>query len=428
MNKKSYIPLLLLTLTLVTVINAQAQVSISSPYSLFGIGSLYSNSSQLNMSIGGSSAAFSSPYFINPANPASYSSLDSNSFVFDGAMFLKRGTLATKELSQKYNFGSISNVFVGFPVTRWWRASLGVLPFSSVGYEINDAIEDAVIGRHINIYKGSGGLNKAYIGNAFSPFKNFSIGVNAAYIFGDINKESAVTFPDSATYTNTMIKNSTRLTKLTAELGLMYRFNFKEGYFLQTGVTINPEHTIIGKTDHIIYTFARNYDQNRDIIKDTIEYMPGAETSTTLPLAIGGGFMLGNTNRWFATADVQYQKWSQFKYLGNNPGLKDNLRISLGGQLRPSPVDIGKYWERINYRAGFRFEQSYLELQNTRINDFGISFGLGLPMKKSRSTLNLAVEMGTQGTTDNGLIRENYFRITLGTALQERWFLKRKYN
>lgn len=428
MNKKSYIPLLLLTLTLVTVINAQAQVSISSPYSLFGIGTLYSNSSQLNMSIGGSTAAFSSPYFINPANPASYSSLDSNSFVFDGAMFLKRGTLSTKELSQKYNFGSISNVFIGFPVTRWWRASLGVLPFSSVGYEINDAIEDAIIGRHVNIYKGSGGLNKAYIGNAFSPFKNFSIGVNAAYIFGDINKESAVTFPDSVTYTNTMIKNSTRLTKLTAELGLMYRFNFKEGYFLQTGVTINPEHTIIGKTDHIIYTFARNYDQNRDIIKDTIEYMPGAETSTTLPLAIGGGFMLGNTNRWFATADVQYQKWSQFKYLGNNPGLKDNLRISLGGQLRPSPVDIGKYWERINYRAGFRFEQSYLELQNTRINDFGISFGLGLPMKKSRSTLNLALEMGTQGTTDNGLIRENYFRITLGTALQERWFLKRKYN
>jgi len=417
LNKKSYIPLLLLTLTLVTVINAQAQVSISSPYSLFGIGTLYSNSSQLNMSIGGSTAAFSSPYFINPANPASYSSLDSNSFVFDGAMFLKRGTLSTKELSQKYNFGSISNVFIGFPVTRWWRASLGVLPFSSVGYEINDAIEDAIIGRHVNIYKGSGGLNKAYIGNAFSPFKNFSIGVNAAYIFGDINKESAVTFPDSVTYTNTMIKNSTRLTKLTAELGLMYRFNFKEGYFLQTGVTINPEHTIIGKTDHIIYTFARNYDQNRDIIKDTIEYMPGAETSTTLPLAIGGGFMLGNTNRWFATADVQYQKWSQFKYLGNNPGLKDNLRISLGGQLRPSPVDIGKYWERINYRAGFRFEQSYLELQNTRINDFGISFGLGLPMKKSRSTLNLALEMGTQGTTDNGLIRENYFRITLGTAL-----------
>lgn len=413
---------------LVAKFNAQAQVSISSPYSLFGIGSLYSNSSQLNMAIGGSSVAFSSPYFINPYNPASYSSFDTNSFVFDGAMHLKTGSLSTIDNTQKFNFGSISNVYIGFPVTHWWSASLGVLPFSNVGYEIHDdqTLED--FGHLVNIYKGTGGLNKAYIGNSFSPFKNFSVGFNAAYIFGDINKESAVTFPDSATYTNTMIKNSTRLSKLTTEFGLLYKINLKSGYFLQTGITVNPTHNFTGKTDYIVYTFARNYSTNRDIPKDTIEYNPGAATETKLPLAIGAGVMFGSANRWFATADVNYQKWSQFSYLGKNPGLKDNLRISVGGQLRPSSVDIGKYWERINYRAGFRFEQSYLELKNTRINDFGISFGLGLPMKKTRSTINLAVELGSQGTTNNGLIRENYFRFTLGTALQERWFLKRKYN
>lgn len=380
------------------------------------------------MAIGGSSTAYSSPYFINPANPASYSAFDTNSFVFDGAMHLKRGTLATKGDSQKFNFGSISNVYFGFPVTHWWSASLGVLPFSNVGYEIRDDMTLPDFGHQVNIYKGQGGLNKAYIGNSFTPIKNFSVGFNAAYVFGDINKESAATFPDSITYTNTMIKNSTRLSKLTTEFGLLYRINLKSGYFLQTGLTINPKHTFSGKTEHIVYTFARNYDKNQDYIKDTIEYMPGNVTETTLPIAIGGGVMFGNSNRWFATADVNYQKWSDFKYLGNNPGLKDNLRISVGGQIRPSTVDIGKYWERINYRAGLRFEQSYLELKNTRINDFGIGFGLGLPMKKSRSTINLAFELGSQGTKNNDLIRENYFRFTLGTALQERWFLKRKYN
>jgi len=102
--------------------------------------------------------------------------------------------------------------------------------------------------------------------------------------------------------------------------------------------------------------------------------------------------------------------------------------MSLGGQFRPSPVDIGKYYERINYRAGFRFEQSYLELKNTRINDFGVSFGVGLPMKKSRSTMNIAVEVGTLGTTNNDLIKENYMRLTIGTSIQERWFLKRRFN
>ena len=163
-------------------------------------------------------------------------------------------------------------------------------------------------------------------------------------------------------------------------------------------------------------------------VKDTVSYETGFNGVVKLPTAVGAGFMVGSTNRWLAVADLKWQKWSEFTYLGNDPGLKDNLQVSIGGQLRPAIVDMGKYYERINYRAGFRFEQGYLELQNTRVQDFGISLGVGLPMKKSRSTMNIAVEIGTQGTTDNGLIKENYIRFTIGAALQERWFQKRKFN
>ena len=42
--------------------------------------------------------------------------------------------------------------------------------------------------------------------------------------------------------------------------------------------------------------------------------------------------------------------------------------------------------------------------------------------------MNIAVEIGTQGTTELGLIKENYIRVTFGAALQERWFLKKRYN
>ena len=138
--------------------------------------------------------------------------------------------------------------------------------------------------------------------------------------------------------------------------------------------------------------------------------------------------MIGSTNRWLATADVNWQKWTEFRYLGTDLHLKNTLRIALGGQFRPAIVEMGKYYERINYRAGFRFEQSNLEIKNTRINDFGVSFGVGLPMKKSRSTINIAVEVGSQGTTNNGLIKDNYVRFTLGAAIQERWFQKRRFN
>ena len=405
-----------------------AQVSISSPYSIFGIGNLYGVSSQMNMALGGAATAFSSPYFINPVNPASYMAFDSNSFVFDAAFNLRSGTLQTIDQSQKTKFGTISNIYFGFPVTKWWRASLGVLPYSNVGYNIQSSQVIPDIGNEVSVFKGSGGLNKAYIGSAFSPFKNLSVGINMSYVFGNIIKEQALTFPDSATYLNTMVRSTARLYKINYDLGLTYRINLKEGKFLQIGLTYNPKQSVDGQSEKTAYTYTYDYTKDLNVNKDTISYETGTKGQVTLPSAIGAGLMFGNTNRWFATADVNYQKWSEFRYLGDNPGLKDNLRVSLGGQFRPSAVDIGKYYERINYRAGFRFEQSYLEIKNTRINDFGISFGVGLPMKKSKSTINIAVELGTQGTTNNGLIKENYLRFTIGSALQERWFLKRRFN
>ncbi|MEI6061620.1 MAG: hypothetical protein WCR72_12990 [Bacteroidota bacterium] len=407
---------------------ATAQVSISSPYSIFGIGNLFGVSSQMNMALGGASTAFSSPYYINPANPASYMAFDTNSFVFDAAFNLRTGTLTTTDQSEKTRFGTLSNLYFGLPITKWWRTSLGIMPYSNVGFNMQGNQVVPNVGKMVTAYKGSGGLNKAYFGSAFSPVKNLSVGVNMAYIFGNIVKQRATTFPDSGTFANTMVKSTARLNKINFDMGLIYRKNLKEGRFYQVGLTFTPKQLLDGDAEKITYSYAYDYATNLEHPKDTVSYEVSNNGVVTLPTAMGAGIMFGSTNRWFITTDVNYQKWSEFRYLGNNPGLKDNFRVSIGGQFRPSPVDIGKYYERINYRAGFRFEQSYLEIQNTRINDFGVSFGVGLPMKKSRSTINIAVEMGTQGTTNNGLIKENYVRFTIGSALQERWFLKRRFN
>lgn len=406
---------------------ATAQVSISSPYSMFGIGNLYGVASQMNMAIGGASTAFSSPYFINPSNPASYMAFDTNSFVFDAAFNLRTGTLKTIDQSQKTRFGTLSNLYFGLPVTKWWRASLGIMPYSNVGFNMqgNQLIPD--VGNLVSIYNDYGGLNKAYFGSGFSPVKNLYLGVNMAYIFGNIVKEREMTFPDSANYISSMVRSTARLNKVNFDAGLIYRVNLKEGKYMQFGLTYVPKQSLDGHAEKIAYTYVFDYSKNLEEVKDTVSYENGDNGEVILPTALGAGFMIGSSNRWFAIADINWQKWSEFRYLGNNPGLKDNLRISVGGQFRPTNVDMGKYYERINYRAGFRFEQSYLEIKNTRVNDFGISFGVGLPMKKSRSTINIAVELGTQGTTDNDLIKENYMRLTIGTSLQERWFLKKKF-
>ena len=380
------------------------------------------------MAIGGAATAFSSPYFLNPANPASYMSMDSNSFVFDGAFNLHSGKLMTTDESQKTKFGTLSNLYFGFPVTKWWRASAGVMPFSHVGFEMQGQQVIENIGEVLTTYSGNGGLNEAYIGSAFSPVKNLSLGVNMAYLFGNIVKERATAFPDSGAYVNAMLRSTARLNKLNFDFGLLYRIDLKEGKYCQIGLTYKPKQIIDGKAEQIAYSYVYDYNQNVENVIDTVSYVVGDDDEVIMPTSFGAGFLIGNTNRWLATADFNWQKWSEFRYLGNNPELKDNLRLSVGGQYRPSAVDIGKYYERIYYRLGFRFEQSYLQKEDTRLKDIGISFGVGLPTKKSRSTMNLAVEIGTQGTTELGLIKENYIRVTFGAALQERWFLKKRYN
>jgi hypothetical protein len=420
---------LILALALLSVgFHATAQVKISSPYSIYGIGDLYGSGSQMNMALGGAVAAFNSPYFINSANPASYMAFDTNSFVVDASFNLRSGTIKTTDQSQKTRFGTISNLAFGLPVTHWWAASIGVLPVSQVGFDMQTTQNIPDVGNSVNTYSGNGGLNKVYFGNAFSPFKNFSVGANVSYIFGNIVKQAALSFPDSSTFANTMVRSTASLRKIAFDFGMIYRKNLKEGKYIQLGLTFTPAQQLNGSSEQIIYTYAYNASTNVETIKDTISFETSDAKLVQLPTSIGAGFLIGSTSRWFAVAGINWQKWSEFRYLGNDPGMVNNLRLSLGAQFRPSVTNMGKYFQRVNYRAGVRYQQGNLIIDDTRINDLGLSFGVGLPMKKSNSTINVAFEIGSKGTTANGLIQENYMRLTIGAALQERWFLQRRFN
>ncbi|MBK7173198.1 MAG: hypothetical protein IPH84_08185 [Bacteroidales bacterium] len=400
----------------------------NTPYSRYGIGKLYSNSNSYYMAMGGSAIGVRSPLFVNPYNPASYTSFDSTSFIFDAAMFANAVTLKTSAASEKLNDAGLAYITMGFPITRWWKSSLGVLPYSVMGYKIGIDSVLSGFGKVEYSYSGNGGLNRAYIGNAFQPFKNLSVGVNLSYIFGTLDKERSVSFPDSTYIFGSKLINSTIVRNLHLEFGLQYHDILKNGTSLTAGLTFSPNQSLGTTYDFLAVSYFHNYTSNLDVTTDTAVFESGKSGSIGIPLSIGGGFSLAKQNRWLATADIQYQKWEDFSFLGSSGLLKNSLRISVGGQYKPSPLDIGKYYNRINYRMGFKFEQSNLELRNTRLNDFGISFGIGLPMKKSRSTVNLAIELGTFGTTDNQLIKENYFRFTVGASMFEKWFLKRKYD
>lgn len=397
-----------------------SQNTFPNPYSMFGIGSLYGVNHQQTMAIGGATIGHSSPYFVNNSNPASYSDIDTNSFIIDAALFVKNGSISNQSTSFKYTSGSLGHLLAAFSVSKKVKASMGIVPFTNVSYNLFDERKTPEFGRIRYLYYGNGGINKAYIGGSYEPVKNFSIGINANYLFGKIEKKYASTFPDSAAFFNTETNYNTRVSKFLPEFGLKYKLLFDDATFVQFGASYTPSIKMNAKSEKTIISYL-----NKTV--DTLFNISDMEGNITLPTSIGFGVTMGNSIQWLAAVSFEYQQWSKFNYLDINSKLNDSYKISVGGQYRPVKIDAGSFFKRTYYRAGMHYNKGYLNINDKSIDEIGISFGLGLPMRKSKSTINIAMEVGKLGTTKNNLINDNYFKISLGTSIVERWFVKPKY-
>lgn len=379
------------------------------------------------MAMGGISLGLSSPYFVNPSNPATYASFDTLSFVFDVGAYGSQSKLMTTAQSQSTNFASLAYLKFGFPVTRWWRSSFGLLPYSNTGYQMLDKQVEENIGSVTRNYQGVGGINRFYLGNSIALNKNFSLGFNLNYLFGTIEKSSATTFPDSAYRMNYKLKTSTRVHDISLDYGLFYKRQGTKGYQLGAGLVFSNGANISASEDRLGYRYFFS-NTGVDNVIDTVFNEAMVKGKITIPSFVGGGITFGKTEKWLVGADYQWQMWNKYSYFGVEDSLKNSMRISLGGQYTPSLSTISGYFQRITYRAGFRYSNSFLELRGQQIDEFGISFGMGLPIPRTRSTVNLSAEIGTRGTTNENLIKENFVRFTLGLSVFERWFIIRKYD
>jgi len=405
----------------------QSQIAVNSPYSRYGVGDLVSRQNAYNFSMGGVAYAISSPNYINPFNPASNHQFDSLSFIFTGGIVSKLGQLKTDSFSNDSEFITLGYLMFGFPITKWLKSTIGILPYSNVGYNMVDERYLDDIGRTNFYYEGSGGLNEFYFNMSIQLRKNFNLGVKASYLFGKNNMSRHVTFPDSAYMLNTRVDSYTEVGDIFFELGAQYNKEIGRKLTLGIGAVYFPTQQIKATESFIV----RNYfgsNTGIGLYRDTISSLLKYEGDISIPNKFGFGVMLRKTNRWMIAADYEWQNWSNYKIFGIADSLQNSMQFSLGGEYLPNPIGVANYFSRVTYRMGLRYNQTYLYLRNTQINEFGISFGFGLPLPRSYSTINLGFEIGRRGTTANGLIQENYLKFTLGVAIRETWFIKRRYN
>ncbi len=423
LNKRFFLIICLI----VSTIFAEAQTRISSPYSRYGIGDLQKGRFGHNLGLTGLNSAFRNEATINYINPASYTAFDTNSFVFDVGLNSYFNSLQTNNVTEYYNYTTLGYLLFGFPVNKWWGSSFGLVPFSNTGYNILNSDKLDSIGNINYLYEGKGGINRFYWGNSFELFKNFSAGVNVSILFGSMDKIRSAVFVDSDKIFDVRIKNYTIVNDINLDWGLQYEHTLKSGLNLCVGSSFGTSSKLNAKQNTIAERFNTG-STGYEVIEDTVYNITGEKGHLMLPSYVNGGFLIKNNEKWMAGADIGWQNWSDYNSFGVKDSLKNSLQASIGFAFVPSLSSIATYFKKVQYRFGVHYGNSYLQLKNTQINEFGISFGLGLPLKRSKSIVNLGIELGQRGTKENNLIREQYGRITFGFSIHEKWFLRKKYD
>lgn len=431
-----------------------AQTAVSSPYSRYGIGDVTSKGFGQNFAMGGTTIAMQNdtiPYFfINNGNPASYSNMRLT--VAELGVNYNRVLLQSKTTQKTLHNASLGYVSLAFPFyKKFWGGGIGLAPFSSVGYNVSDRQELSSVGGVDFLYEGTGGINQVYFSNGIKPMaairkiKNkkawdgLALGVNASYLFGNFENSRRSVFSGNSYAFNTRAVTTTRVSDFFLDYGAQYSYtidslkgrDLKENVKLLVGFTFSSQTNINARIDSLSYSYFNNAS-GFEIGKDTIENAQNYKGTITLPLSFGFGLGIKKGDRWLVGADFAMQNWSSYRAFNQSQGLKNSMRVSLGAQYVPNSK-TNKYFKRVNYRVGVRYAQTAIELKNTPLTEYAASLGMGLPVGRNYllqnfSMVNLGVEMGQRGTTANGLIRENFFKLTVGFTINDRWFARPKFD
>jgi len=424
--KKIKLYLLLVIATLSA--NAFAQTGINSPYSRYGLGQLNDkNVNSAAMGMGGLSVATHDPTALNPANPASYGSLDSSSFLFEIGVAGNITTLKTTALSESGYDATLSYIFAGFPITRWWKSGIGIMPYSKIGYNIETLVEVDNFSNVVHSFNGDGGLNQVFWGNGFNVTNKLRAGINITYLFGQSSRSSMVYYPDSVFIFGTKVESKIRGGGFIFDYGVQYDININKTTQATIGVTYANEFNLNATRTYLSKTLTGGFGDEVESVKDTIEYITDEKGTIVIPQRFGVGVVVKKEGRWLVGMDFEWQNWKEFAVYDIADTLINSFHVTLGGEFMPKHTNISSLFKRMTYRGGIRYNQSYLKFGETRINEFGISFGIGFPMKKSKTGLELGVEFGKRGTTNNSLIQEDFMNMSLGISIQEHWFHKRRY-
>jgi hypothetical protein len=409
------------------------QFNTYSPYTLFGLGDLAKQGVGQNLAMGGTGLAVHESNRLNYLNPASFGSLDSTSVYFDfGANAFFNEYTSTSFSNTWWNM-NLHHVLFGTSIGKYLGFSAGIVPFSSIGYNVKQEYNDYVAGEAMDTYyKGDGGIMNFYLGASVKFFDRLSLGVTMNYLMGRLTRERQVDFPMNSDYSSTSSLENFDLRTPMFTLGLQYKQTFEEKFFFSLGGTYNIETTTGVDLDYRVINTIYPYDTitiNTDELI-TPEYMLSGDTTglnLTIPDKIGFGLAVGIPDKLILTGDYYMQDWTGVMS-GENYATTKSSSMHFGAEFIPDREALRGYHKLMAYRLGGYYTNYYLQVYDTQLKDYGITFGLGFPVRTMKSSINVAFTLGTRGTTEYNLVKENYGIITFNVTLHDLWFRKRRFD
>lgn len=403
-------------------------MSTFTPYSLFGIGDLEKQGTAYNKAMGGIGVGVRDNRFINYLNPASITARDTLSFMLDfGASSKNFYNKDTKGVSSAYNTFNMNNFIFTAPIYKKSALIVGVTPYSNIGYKFKSREQDPNIilnyGDVSYLKYGIGSVNQLFVGAAMNFLKDFSIGAEMIYYFGNLERHSDLLYTTNGTTSTVATGWDYSLGAIGGRVGLQY---FKElgkdkeltvGATYRFGVDLKGDltrysHSVIDADIDTIYSSVK---------KDYIQRIPGE---------FAAGVSFKKKDKWMIGFDYKRQDWkssslSEISEVGYSPATASSFRV--GFEFIPNKYDIRYYLKRVTYRVGAYYDKTYIDMYGNQVNAMGITIGSSFPIYRLYNSLNWALDFGKRGSLKDGMVREMYFQVHINVSLHDIWFVKKKY-
>jgi|HubBroStandDraft_1064217.scaffolds.fasta_scaffold14440_4 hypothetical protein len=394
------------------------------PYSQLGLGDLDDGYYNRTSGLANTGIAYRSNRFLINNNPASFSALTDQYFTMEiglrGQYISYAGTQVNVASTESADL-TFRKLILGIKITRHWGSSIGLLPYSTQNYEFQAPyyVSGTTVQIANNYYQGHGSVNRAYWANSYEFFHHLSIGVDASYIFGQLNQNNIIQSSSTgATLTSTT--NNVNLQNVYLTYGMQLYGRIGKNWNYSLGGTYSAKAALLAASTKLVL--------NNDSV--ALQNIQNQEGYMYLPQAWGAGFSLGYKQKYTLVADYRYQNWNGVANLNTYPGqgytIASSERGSVGFEISKKKTFYNTRVELSYIQTGVYYENSYLQINGKQIKDYGITAGFGVNSIKSPMAYNIIFQYGVRGTTQNDLIRENYADITFVINFGQIWFTKGK--